>query len=95
MLKDKTVHSLNHPKDCLHDIVYSTNAKVNQHSETMLSTLKVPLETLKANDKKTHDFKDFNPKNDPRFTGGLPDEIDQPDEIIVALGAKYHVDTKC
>ena len=78
--RDKTIHSLNHPKDCLH--VYSTNAKVNQHNESMLSTLKVPLETLKAIDKKPHDLKDFNPKNDPRFTGGLPDEI------TVAIGAK-------
>ncbi|CAG2198023.1 unnamed protein product [Mytilus edulis] len=75
-----TIHSLKHPIDCLH--VYSTNAKVDQHNTKMLSTSKEPMDILKAVDKKPHDFKKINPKNDPRFTDGLPDEI------TVAVGPK-------
>ncbi|VDI78602.1 ATP-dependent DNA helicase PIF1 [Mytilus galloprovincialis] len=78
--RDTTIHPLEHPIDCLH--VYSTNAKVDQHNTKMLSTSKEPMEILKAIDKKPHDLKNINPKNDPRFTGGLPDEI------TVAVGAK-------
>ncbi|CAG2202192.1 unnamed protein product [Mytilus edulis] len=55
---------------------------VDQHNTKMLSTSKEPMEILKAIDKKPHDLKKINPKNDPRFTGGLPDEI------TVAVGAK-------
>lgn len=82
LLKTRLVfdNNLIYPRNALH--VFATNKKVNSHNDMMMTELGCEIKNIKAKDKIPHLLSGYTPKDDERFTGGLPNIL------RIAIGAR-------